>query len=165
MEQVKVKCLIRPFTSSTIIKSATLSGGGCNQGHISIIKSQRAELPYFLQNNWLTTFTSSLLRQPCVGLIHATSMPACASWHHTGPGKLDLGWEKKWTTLTSQLSIASHKLRTISDGTGKGQPSKRPIETPSQRAAYEFQVRQINPYMFVVQPTRNSHANLWFVII
>jgi len=58
-----------------------------------------------------------------------------------------------------------HKLLTISAGTGKGRQSQRPIETPTQRAAYEFQVRQINPYMFAVQLTRNSHANIWFVII
>lgn len=49
MEQVKVKCLVRPFISSVIIKSTTLSSGGCNHGHISAIKSQRAELPYFYE--------------------------------------------------------------------------------------------------------------------
>lgn len=39
------------------------------------------------------------------------------------------------------------------------------IETSSRRAANEFQVGQINQYMFVVQLTRDSHANLQFVII
>lgn len=124
-----------PLTSSAIIKSTTMRGWGCNRGPISTIKRQQANLLYsffFQQNNWLTTFTFSLLRQHCVRLmthIH-TSRCQLASrrlWRAQPWMREEVDHFKPHSS--PQSAVSSQQSQT---GPGKGRPARHPIETQAE---------------------------------
>lgn len=117
-----------PLTSSTIIKSTTLHSWGCNRGHISAIKKSESQpiillflcIFFFNKIIGLTTFTSSLLRQHCVGLMTHIHTKQCQLASHKAPGSFSLGWAKQWTTLSPAASPESRvKLPAVSVRTGK----------------------------------------------
>lgn len=163
MEQVLVKGLIRLVIWGTITIKSEPSGRGCDHRHVSAIKGQRADLPNFYKTIGKTLFTPWLLRQHSVGLMAHMRTGLCqlaSRWPSQALPPMRDGVDR----VNLQLSVSSHELQAITVELGKDGPSECPMETPSQEEAYEFQVRQINTYMFVVQSTRSSHASRRFVI-